>query len=320
MNPQEIFRNKVFYKVLLDPPILTQGSWRGAGKLLIDDKDYWLTSRPRNVEKRGYGIEFFHSNNGNDFSLYRFISKEEISSEIGIEVDSIENTQLIIDPLTGKYYLYASVNIDSRLQKWVTVLLTSDDIKGEWKSKGIVINNDQEYDSAEARDCSIEVLDGMYIGLCKARKLNDNKVYTELLVSKNGISWKKLGLPTINGVKQDPSPAFLLNGNIYSSVYGPMFIGTVTTFYKNAHVTKYFGSYIIDLKSNNLEEVFITEWKSDSKYERQDFPIHNYCNVIYDENNSRWDIVIEAIDPIYSKNVGTDNEMDRVLLYISKRK
>ncbi len=316
--PQCILRLRKFTGVVLDPPSFEPGSWRGAGDLLIDpiNHEYWLTSRPRVAGPRGTGVEVWYSSNGDQYSLVAFIPKEEVSNWAGVNVLSIENNQLIQDPLTGLYYLYMSLDVGDG---WETFMAKADDPRGPWTPVGFVIRRDKPYDGGEARDCTINVIDGRFIALCKARAVNDNKVYTELLVSRNGVNWVKLGLPTVNGEAQRPQPdAFLLNGDIVPSAYGPMFIGTVTTFARNAHVTKYFGAYVVDLKSNNLEEVFVAEWKPSSMYEHPEYPIHTYCSVVKDPYTNEWRILVEAIDPKYTKDIGVNTEVDRVLQYKAK--
>lgn len=318
MNPQEIFRRRKFKRVVLDPPNFNPGSWRGAGKLLVDDEsgEYWLTSRPRTAETRGYAAEIFRSSNGEDFHLVSLVHKDELSRFSGTTVFSIENNQLLRDPLTGRYHLYLSINVGKdRPERWETYLVTAEDPRGPWEPHGFVIRADQPYDSAEARDCTIDVLDGLYLALCKARADGSEKVRTEALVSKDGKSWRKLGVPTVDGRSQDPNPAFLLNGDILPSVYGPMFVGTVTTFFRNAHLTKYVGAYVLNLTTNDLWEVFNAEWRRSSPFEREDFPIHTYCNVVWDPKVRRWRILVEAVDPVYTKELGVDTEVDRVLMY-----
>ena len=316
--PQCIFRLRKFTGAVLDPPSFEPGSWRGAGDLFIDpvNREYWLTTRPRVAGPRGYGVEIWYSNNGDQYSLVAFIPKEDVAKWAGVNVLSIENNQLVQDPLTGQYYLYMSLDVGDG---WETFMARADDPRGPWSPVGFVIRRDKPYDSGEARDCTINVVDGRYIALCKARAREDNKVYTELLTSRDGVNWVKLGIPTVNGEAQKPQPdAFLLNGDIVPSTYGPMFIGTVTTFFKNAHVTKYFGAYVIDLKANNLEEVFVAEWKPGSMYEHPEYPIHTYCNVVKDPYTGEWRILIEAIDPRYTKEIGVNTEVDRVLQYKAK--
>ncbi len=319
VDPQSIFRLKKFVGIVLDPPNFEPGSWRGAGDLLIDsiNHEYWLSCRPRVVGRRGYGVEIWYSTNGDNYTLINFISKEEVVNMAKTQVYSIENTQLVQDPLTGGYYLYMSLDVGGR---WETFLAIADDPRGPWKPVGFVIRTDRDYDSAEARDCTINIIDGRWIALCKAVKQGDQPhAYTELLVSKNGVNWIKLGLPTVDGKPQKPMPdAFLLNGDIIPSTHGSMFIGTITTFYRNAHITKYFGAYIIDIKNVNLEEIFIVEWKPGSIYEHPEFPIHTYCNVVKDPFTNEWRILIESIDPRYTKEIGVNTEVDRVLQYKTK--
>jgi hypothetical protein len=77
------------------------------------------------------------------------------------------------------------------------------------------------------------------------------------------------------------------------------------------------GAYVIDLKGNNLEEIFRGEWRKSSPFEREDFPIHTYCNVIWDQRVGKWRILVEAIDPVHTREIGVNTEVDRVLLYES---
>jgi hypothetical protein len=58
-----------------------------------------------------------------------------------------------------------------------------------------------------------------------------------------------------------------------------MYIGAATTFYRNAHVATYFGARIIYLRNNNLEGVFIAEWRPGSIYEHLEMPLHHYSVV-----------------------------------------
>ena len=328
--PQAIFSRRKFEKVLLNPPNFNPGSWSGAGKLWIDseNQEYWLTSRPRMKHPtRGYAVEIYKSNNGEDFNLVYSISKEELSEYIGKQVQSIENQQLLKDPFTGKYHLYLSVDLYEKNiagnykriyeSKWETFLLTADDPQGPWKPWGFVLRCDKEYDSGEARDCTIDIIDGKYFCLYKSRKAGTDIVHAALAVSSDGKNWKKLGIPTINGEAQPKY--FFLSGTINASTLGPIFIGTkALKVVKGAALTKDFTAYIIDYRNLNLEELFVAEWKPGSRYEHQVWPIHTYCNVVYDMLKDRWLIWIEAVDPIYSKEPGLNSEVDRVLLYESK--
>ncbi len=325
--PQAIFAKRRFKKILLDPPCFDPGSWCGAGKLWIDadDEEYWLTSRPRmGAEKRGYAVEIYRSRDGENYSLVTWITKEELSEMVGRTVQSIENQQLLRDPLTGKYHLYLSIDVAERNvagdagrifeSKWETFLLIADDPAGPWEPWGFALKGSEDYDSGEARDCTIDIIDGRYFCLYKARAGGTNVVHTALAVSSDGKNWTKLGVLTIDG-KQQPD-YFLLNGSIHAGSTGPVFIGTETLgVVKGAALTKYFVAYVVDYRNLNLERIFLAEWKPGSRYEHPQYPIHTYCNVVYDPLNDRWLIWVEAVDPTCSKEPGLNLEVDRVLLY-----
>jgi len=327
--PQAIFANRRFRKILLDPPCFDAGSWCGAGKLWIDkdDEEYWLTSRPRvGSEKRGYAVEIYRSRDGENYSLVAWLTKEEVSELVGRAVQSIENQQLLRDPLTGKYHLYLSLDTSERNvagdekriydSKWETFLLSAEDPAGPWQPWGFVLRGDKDYDTSEARDCTIDIIDGRYFCLYKARKMGTSAVHTALAVSGDGKDWVKLGVPTIDGKPQPDY--FLLSGSIHSGAVGPIFIGTETLEVINgAALTKHFVSYAIDYRNLNLERMFIAEWKASSRYEHLEYPIHTYCNVVHDPLSDRWLTWIEAVDPVFSKEPGLNTEVDRVLLYVS---
>ncbi|MGB9895427.1 MAG: hypothetical protein ACPLN2_05925 [Thermoproteota archaeon] len=331
--PQALFFKRNFRKVILDPPNFNPGSWCGAGKLWIDDenKEYWLTSRPREGEvRRGYAVEIYRSNDGENYNLVTWISKEELSETIKAKVQSIENQQLLKDPSTGRYHLYLSLDVaqenlageESRIfeSKWETFLLTAEDPSGPWEPRGFVIMGDAEYDSGEARDSTIDIVDGQYFCLYKARKIGTNTVHTALAVSKDGKEWRKLGTPKVDN-EQQPN-YFLLSGSIIPGSTGLFFVGTKTLeVVKGAALTKHFVVYRIDYKNLNLETIFSALWTPFSRYEHREYPIHTYSQVVFDTvRNDRWLIWIEAVDPNYSKEPGLNLEVDRVLLYTSKLK
>jgi len=328
--PQAIFSDRVFRGVLLNPPSFEPGSWCGAGKLWIDpfDEEYWLTSRPRlGSEKRGYAVEIYRSSNGESYSLISWITKEELSSMAGVDVQSIENQQLIRDPSSLRYHLYLSLDMAERNvagdekriyeSRWETFLLTADDPAGPWEPWGFTLRGDKVYDTGEARDCTIDVIDGRYFCLYKARAAGSSIVHTALAVSKDGKNWVKLGVPTIEGRPQPDY--FLLNGSIHAGSSGPIFLGTETLeVVKGAALTRKIAAYVIDYRGLNLEEVFSAEWQPGSRYEHPEYPIHTYCNVVYDFLKERWLILVEAVDPSYSVEPGLNTEVDRVLLYVSR--
>jgi len=314
----------------LDPPDFEPGSWCGAGKLWIDEdsEEYWLTSRPRKgAELRGYAVEIYRSRDGENFSLVTWITKDELSEIVGERVQSIENQQLLRDPNTGLYHLYLSIDVyrenvagdASRVyeSKWETYLLTSDDPSGPWRGEGFALRGDMDYDSGESRDCTIDIIDGRYICLYKARKSGTSRVNMALATSSDGKRWVKAGILRINGEAQ---PDYLmLNGSIIAGCTGPIYVGTVTTdVVKGAGLTKRFAAFVIDYRNVNLEEIFIADWKPGSRFEHPEYPIHTYSNVVYDPIKDNWLIIIEAVDPTKSKEPGLNLEVDRLLLYTSK--
>jgi len=328
--PQAVFGGRRFRRVLLNPPNLRPGSWCGAGKLWIskEDGEYWLTSRPREgEEKRGYAVEIYQSIDGENYSLVSWISKEELSEISGVRVHSIENQQFVRDPVTGRYFLYLSVdvakeNIAGRPEKtyeskWETYLISAEDPAGPWRREGFVIRGDADYDSGEARDATIDIVDGRYLCLYKARKAGTSITHTALALSSDGRNWVKLGEPKVDGRVQPDY--FLLNGSISAGCAGPIFVGSKTTdVVKGAALTKDFAAYVIDYRRLNLETIFSARWLPGSRYEHQEYPIHTYMNVVYDPLRDRWLTWIEAVDPICSKEPGLNLEVDRVLLYVTE--
>ncbi|MCD6563464.1 MAG: hypothetical protein J7K23_06060 [Thermoproteales archaeon] len=328
--PQAIFGKRKFEKVVLDPPNFEPGTWCGAGKIWIDMEadEYYLTSRPRVGKiKRGYAAEIYASKNGRDFHLVSWITKEELTDIIGRQVNSIENQQLLKDPLTGKYHLYLSLDVAQEniagfsdkiyRSKWETYLLISDDPKGVWEPYGFVLVGDQEYDSGESRDSTIDIVDGLYIALYKARRAGSSRVNTALALSSDGKKWVKLGVPTVNGEKQPDY--FLLNGSIVSGTFGPVFIGTKTLdVVDGAALTKEVVAYVIDLHNMDLKEIFSAPWKPTTRYEHKDYPIHTYMTLAFDVSSEEWLIYVEAVDPVYSEKPGLNTEVDRVLLFTSR--
>jgi len=327
--PQSIFGRRRFRRVLLDPPNFNPGSWCGAGKLWIDrgNGEYWLTSRPREGGlRRGYAVDIYGSGNGEDFSLAASITKEELAGICGKEVHSIEGQQLLRDPLTGLYFLYLSVDTAKENvaggtdrvyeSRWETYLMTSEDPNGPWKGGCFALVGDADYDNGEARDATIDVVDGRYIALYKARKAGTMKVHMALALSSDGRKWSKLGELTVDGEPQ--RDFFLLSGSILSGCTGPIFIGTKTTdVIKGAALTKHFAAYAIDHRRLNLETIFEALWIPGSRYEHGEYPIHTYACLAHDSIKDRWLTAIEAVDPTLSIEPGLNSEVDRLLLYVT---
>ncbi len=330
--PQAIFSGRKFKGILINPPNFKPGSWCGAGKLWIDgeNEEYWLTSRPREGEvKRGYAVEIYRSIDGENYSLSSWITKEELSEITGVTVHGIENQQLLRDPSTGRYFLYLSLDVareniagrsdKTHESKWETYLMTAEDPTGPWKEKGFVLRGDMDYDSGEARDSTIDIVDGRYLALYKARKAGTKIVHTALALSSDGKNWTKLGVLKVDDKPQ--SNYFLLSGSMLPGCNGPILVGTKTTdVVKGAALTKHFAAYVIDHRRLNLETIFVEQWLPGSRYEHKEYPIHTYANVVYDTIKDRWLTWIEAVDPIYSKEPGLNLEVDRVLLYVTEPK
>ena len=308
---RRVYSNRRFERIILDPPSFELGSWRGAGNCIRDEDsgEFWLVTRPRTQKLRGYAFEIYRSENGEDYSLRHTASREALSTLLGQEILSIEGQQLLRDPSTSRYFLYVAVDIG---HTWQTALLSSEDPYGPWRSEGIVIRRDRTYDSVEARDAVIGVTEGEYLALYKAN--DGTKVNAALAVSRDGKDWHKLGLLKISGQSQ-PAQHFLC-GNIVGTIRGPLFVGFESAdVVKGAAVSRKFVSYLIDRKSSNLVPVFSAIWRPLSPFERADFPIHSYSDLVPDPDRSRLLLYVEAIDPGHSKEVGLDLEVDRVLLY-----
>jgi len=314
--PQAILRNKKFKKVVLEPPEYKPGAWRGAGKVLIDleNREFWLTTRPRKARPvRGYAVEIYRSKNGEDFYLETSITREELISETGVKIASIEGQQLLRDPLTGKYYLYLSVDVDEPpIPGWDTLLLAAEDPKGPWKSLGFVLRREESYEVLEARDSVIDIIDGLYFAVYKAN--DGSRVNMALAVSRDGINWRKLGVLGLDGKSQPHY--FFLSGKIFAGALGLIFIGFETLYVtRGGGYTDTFVAYLLDHRRADLETLFKGKWVPESSYERRDYPVHGYCDIVYDPFKERFLIYIEAVDP--SSDLGLDYEMDRLILYES---
>ncbi|MEM3040917.1 MAG: hypothetical protein QXG97_02670 [Nitrososphaerota archaeon] len=315
--PQYIFAKRRFRGIALNPPRFEPGSWIGAGKVIVDydAEEFWMTARPRNIEQRGYAVEFYRSPNGEDFKLMSTLEKDDAAAMANVKIDSIEGTQILRDPLTEKYYLYVSADVGQR--QWETLLFMADDPQGPWTFHSVTLKRDKDYDASEARDASISIIDGNYVALYKANPSADDVRAMNLNVafatSSDGIRWTKHGVLKIAG---KPTPPYIfLSGSIFASASGPLFMG-----FENldkihgAHVTRKFASYVIDQRDMELIPVFESIWTPLSPYERKDWPAHGYMDLAYDPFKNRVLMYIEAIDPNYGE-VGLNLEVDRLLVY-----
>jgi hypothetical protein len=233
---------------------------------------------------------------------------------------------MLKDPSTGAWHLYLSLDLyrenvagDAERvyeSKWETYLLTAGDPRGPWRGAGFVLRADLDYDGAEARDSTIDIVEGRYVALYKARAKGGSSVNMALATSDNGVEWTKHGLLSLDG---GPQPDFfLLNGSILDSPDGPLFIGIQTTdVVYGAALSKNFASYSLDIGEVSLREVFLERWPPGSEYEDQTYPIHTYSSLAYDKNRGEWLFIVEAVDPTKGLEPGLNLEVDRVLLYSS---
>jgi len=334
--PQYVFGQKRFKCVVLDPPNLDPGSWIGAGKALFDPekKEFLLTARPRKAEggARGFGIHIYRSKDGESFELTTVLSKSEVCQKSGLEIHSIEGTQLLRDPWSGKWHLYASVDTGPQFVwgglVWQTLLLTASQLKGPWQSEGIVLKNGQSYDAQQARDATIDIIDGLWFCLYKAVD-EDQRERPALAISSDGYSWKKRGIFAVEGVEK----LAFFSGSIFPGTNGPLFVGLETKLedtrlaqdqvtyadqYKIGHgggPPSDFVAYNIDYRNMNLEPIFSAPWKAHPKYEHEQHPLLGYASLVYDPLRHRMLTYVEAIDRALTTKIGINETVERLLLY-----
>lgn len=211
---------------------------------------------------------------------------------------------------------------------WQTLLLTAPDLKGPWHSEGIVLQNDQSYDSAQARDATIDIVDGIWFCLYKA--VNEKREERPALATSwDGISWEKRGCLTIDG---SDNLAFL-SGSIFAGTNGPLFIGLETKLedsrvekrdivyadkYKIGHGGGPVPNFIacnLDYRNMNLETIFRQQWKPLSPYEHKERPLLGYASLTFDPLKSRIITSLEAIDDKLTRRIGLNETVERVLIY-----
>jgi hypothetical protein len=335
-SPQYIYANMRFKAVALEPPDFEPGSWIGAGKALIDHDsgEFLLTARPRRAEGgvRGYAANIYRSADGEAFELLTSLSKEEVIEKSGVTIASIEGTQLLRDPQSGKWYFYLSVDTTEEFVwggiYWETLLMVADSLEGPWESAGLVIKHDQAYDACQARDGSIDIVDGQWVCLCKAVD-HERHTRTQLATSADGIRWQKHGLLTVDGRAVDP---FFVSGSLYPEAAGPVVLGIANTasaqptrsereqiFYDERRVAhgvgeRHFAAYQIDFREMDLKTVFSAPWEARSEHEHLEQPLLGYSSVLRDPFKDRLLLYVEAIGP-ESERVGLNETVERVLVY-----
>ncbi len=315
-NNLYLFKNIKFKKILLNPPSIKPGSFKGAGDFNKINNFYWLTSRSRTKEKRGYEVEIFYSKDGYNFKLANKISIKEIEKSINKEISSIEGQQLLYDKKSKLYYLYISIDIGNESNHfWYTILMTSKNPKNKWINKGAVIKPVKPFNTA--KDLNITYIDGQYIGISKSYIDKENKLKATVYKSKDGIKWKYLGEPKIDGRKQ-PN-IFAIDGKILKYDDEIIFIGSLGDYFKNGLTASNKICFLrLNLEKMEFSTLFSKKWIPKSKYEHKKYPIHTYFTPFWDSNKKEWKIIIEAIDPKYTKKLGVFDVVDHVIMYTAK--
>ena len=202
--PVALFRNRRFLGVALDPPDFHPGSWIGAGKAWFDDGAFYLTARPRSAadDVRGFAARIYRSTNGLDFDQIGELPIETVKELADVGVHSIEGTQLLRDPDTGRWYFYLSVDTGDSFVwggvQWETMLFTAHRPVGPWSYAGFVLRNGPDYDAHQARDATIDIVDGRWLAIYKAKDAHRDE-RPALATSVDGVSWRKRGPLTIDG-------------------------------------------------------------------------------------------------------------------------
>ena len=333
--PQYVFANRRFKRVVLDPPDFNPGSWIGAGKALFnhETREFLLTARPRKAEGgvRGFAAHVYRSSDGEEFELLASVNAKEISEQGGPKIHSIEGTQLLKDPFTGRWHLYMSVDTGSQFVwgglYWETLLLTAPEPRGPWQVEGVVLHSDQPYDTNQARDCTIDIIDGRW--LCVYRAVDSHRrIRPALATSSDGVSWSKHGIFTIDG---DDRLAFL-SGTLFAGTNGPLFMGLerpqadqavqedeiFADEYRVGHgggPVPNFVAYNVDYRSMNLETIFRAPWAAGSFYEHKEHPLLGYSSLVYDPLKRRLLIYVEAIERYTTDRIGLNETVERLLLY-----
>lgn len=337
--PQKLYAGRSFLGIALDPPNYNPGSWIGAGKALYleDTGTILLTARPRIAadDARGYAANIYSSKNGVDFALIGSVTKELAAELSGEKIHSIEGTQLLRDPLTGRWHFFISVDTGAEFAwggvKWETLLLTSFNLEGPWRPEGLVLRNDKQYDEHQARDSTIDIVDGRWLCLYKAKDANRDE-RPALAVSRDGVLWDKKGPLTVDGEDH----VCFINGGMFATSSGTMFIGIESRLddsrsrRTNVVYADEFGighgggpparfvAYLLDIRSMNLETVFNTQWQPLSQYEHDEHPLLGYSSTIFDRKNQRFLIYVEALDPELTEAIGINSTVERLLVYESR--
>jgi hypothetical protein len=334
-HPEIIFQRRRFLGIALEPPDYRPGSWVGAGKATYREEtgEIVLTARPRVAEGgvRGYAANIFRSKDGLSFELVQSIAKEEAASLSDLALHSIEGTQLLWNPEKERWHLYLSVDTGEGFVwggvKWETLLLTATSLEGPWRSEGVVLANDREYDAAQARDATIDIVDGAWVALYKAKDL-ERRERPALATSSDGIIFRKAGPLTIDGSDH----LGFLSGTLFPGDRGPVFMGLETQLsdsrgraegvvYADEHGIGHGGgppssfvAYRLGIRQRNLATLFRAEWVPLSDYEHPEHPLLGYSSLVSLPGEVVM-IYVEAIDPKHSRAIGLNETVERLLVY-----
>ncbi len=333
-----MFRRRRFLGIVLEPPDYAPGSWIGAGKAIQWEEtgDIILTARPRIAARkaRGYAANICRSRDGTSFELVHSIHKEEASSLSDLGLHSIEGTQLLRNPNDDRWHLYLSVDTGDDFVwggvNWETLLLTARSLEGPWRSEGIVLRNGNGYDAAQARDATIDIVDGKWLAVYKAKD-SGRRERPALATSSDGISFRKAGPLTVDGVDH----LGFLSGTIFPGVDAPLFVGLETELsdsrekndvvvYADEHGIGHGGgppptfvAYGLHLKQRNLESIFRARWTPLSDYEHREHPLLGYSSLLSLPEKGVIMMYLEAIDPRHTRAIGLNETVERLLVYES---
>lgn len=334
IDPQYIFSNKHFKAIALEPPDYSPGSWTGAGNVVIDPAsgDFILSSRLRKAENRarGYTACIYRSKNGENFNYVSEVTKEDIITQSGLDVHSLEGVQLHKDPATGHWYFFISINTDTDFTwgglQWQTALMQAERLEGPWKYVDVILKNDRWYDRHHARDISIDIVNEDWLCLYKARDA-EHVARVGFATSTDGISWNKQGTFTLDGEDRH----FWVSGKILPTTSDPIFIGLekmedvvaseqdVVTYDQQSvghggGPPRNFVAYSLDIRNRNFKTLFRSPWVAGSQYEHKQHPVLGYSTLVEDKANKRILIYVEAIGP-ESEQMGLNETIERVLVY-----
>jgi hypothetical protein len=335
-SPRFLFENRSFVSVALDPPDFEPGSWIGAGKAIYDEQigSFVITARPRRAWEnvRGYACNIYTSPEGTTLTLRRSVTKEEVQALAEMPVQSIEGTQLLRNPDDGRWHLFVSVDTGEDFiwggVQWETILLTSDSLDGPWEYEGKVLGNDELYDAHQARDATVDIVNGSWLCLYKAKD-SRREERPALATSSDGVNFQKHGTLTIDG---SDTLAFL-SGTIFPHGSGERFIGLrvqlsdsrnrrTGVVYADEHGIGHGGgpaarfvAYDLDRDNMDLRTVFDETWTPLSPYEHGSHPLLGYSSLVLDPDRGRILIYLESIDPDLSRAIGINETVERLIVY-----